>query len=172
MRRQQSNAIALTLVYCRAFEKEALEDDLHNSLRSVIARSRAVHCVAFLANSAAIGCKKTPCAPSRSALPPPREGYAGHPQPSTSQPPSSRCGAQASRRPQGCNSTEMAFSKWRGSWCIAPHHIHRPQTPCAQNGARNCSSNSTPPRVSGRNFAARPCGHRASPASTPSSGTC
>ena len=80
MRRQQSNAIALTLVYCRAFEKEALEDDLHNSLRSVIARSRAVHCVAFLANSAAIGCKKTPCAPSPSALPPSREGYAGHPQ--------------------------------------------------------------------------------------------
>ena len=68
MRRQQSNAIALTLVYCRAFEKEALEDDLHNSLRSVIARSRAVHCVAFLANSAAIGCKKTPCASSPSAL--------------------------------------------------------------------------------------------------------
>ena len=80
MRRQQSNAIALTLVYCRAFEKEALEDDLHNSLRSVIARSRAVHCVAFLANSAAIGCKKTPCAPSPSALPPSLEGYAGHPQ--------------------------------------------------------------------------------------------
>ena len=42
-------------------------DDLHNSLRSVIARSRAAHCVAFLANSAAIGCKKTPCAPSPSA---------------------------------------------------------------------------------------------------------
>ena len=31
-------------------------DGLHNSLRSVIARSRAVRCVAFLANSWAIGC--------------------------------------------------------------------------------------------------------------------
>ena len=58
MRRQQSNAIALTLVYCRAFEKETLEDDLHNSLRSVMARSRAVHCIAFLVNSAAIGKKR------------------------------------------------------------------------------------------------------------------
>ena len=33
-------------------------DGLHNSLRSVIARSRAVYCVVFLANSRAIGCKK------------------------------------------------------------------------------------------------------------------
>ena len=55
-------------------------DVLHNSLRSVIARPRAVHCVAFLANSPAIGCKKMPCGPSRSALSPTREGYAGHPQ--------------------------------------------------------------------------------------------
>ena len=54
-------------------------DGLHNSLRSVIARPRAVYCVAFFANSWAIGCKKTPCSPSRSALSPPREGYAGHP---------------------------------------------------------------------------------------------
>ena len=45
-------------------------DVLHNSLRSVIARPRAVHCVAFLANSRAIGRKKTPCGPSRSTLPP------------------------------------------------------------------------------------------------------
>ena len=54
-------------------------DVLHNSLRSVIARPRAVRCVAFLANSTAIGCQKPPCGPSRSALPPTREGYAGHP---------------------------------------------------------------------------------------------
>ena len=54
-------------------------DPLHNSLRSVIAPPRAVHCVAFLANSPAIGCKKMPCGPSRSALSPTREGYAGHP---------------------------------------------------------------------------------------------
>ena len=57
----------------------AARDDLHNSQRSVIARSRAVRCVAFFANSSAIGCKKTPCVPSRSALPLTREGYAGHP---------------------------------------------------------------------------------------------
>ena len=56
-----------------------LEDDLHNSLRSVIARSRAVHCVAFVANSRATGLQKTPCGPSRSALPPTRWGCAGHP---------------------------------------------------------------------------------------------
>ena len=55
------------------------KDVLHNSLRSVIARSRAVRCVAFFANSSAIGCKKTPCGLSRSALSPTREGYAGHP---------------------------------------------------------------------------------------------
>ena len=54
-------------------------DVLHNSLQSVIARSRAIRCVAFFANSSAIGCKKTPCGLSRSALPPTREGYAGHP---------------------------------------------------------------------------------------------
>ena len=30
-------------------------------------RTRAVHCVFFLSNSWAIGCKKTPCGPSRSA---------------------------------------------------------------------------------------------------------
>ncbi len=45
----------------------AFRNPLHNSLRSVIARARAVHCVVFLANSWAIGCKKTPCGPSRSA---------------------------------------------------------------------------------------------------------
>ena len=56
-----------------------LRDVLHNSLRSVIARPRAVRCVAFLTNSLAIGCEKTPCGLSRSALPPTREGYAGHP---------------------------------------------------------------------------------------------
>ena len=43
------------------------EDALHNSRRSVIARARAVRCVTFFANSGAIGCKKTPCGPSRSA---------------------------------------------------------------------------------------------------------
>ena len=59
--------------------KMASGDVLHNSLRSVIARPRAVRCVAFLANSPAIGCKKTPYSLSRSALPPTREGYAGHP---------------------------------------------------------------------------------------------
>ena len=40
------------------------KDPLHNSLRSVISRTRAVCCVVFLANSRAIGCKKTPCIPS------------------------------------------------------------------------------------------------------------
>ena len=58
---------------------QPIRDGLHNSLRSVIARRRAVRCVAFLANSRAIGCEKAPCGPSRSALPPTREGYAGHP---------------------------------------------------------------------------------------------
>ena len=33
-------------------------DPLHNSLRSVIGRTRAVSCVVFLANSPAIGCKR------------------------------------------------------------------------------------------------------------------
>jgi hypothetical protein len=42
-------------------------DGLHNSLRPEVARPRAVHCVASLANSRAIGCKKAPCSPSRSA---------------------------------------------------------------------------------------------------------
>ena len=42
------------------------KDPLHNSLRPVISRTRAVCCVVFLANSGAIGCKKTPCSPSRS----------------------------------------------------------------------------------------------------------
>ena len=37
------------------------KDPLHNSLRSVMSRTRAVSCVVFLANSRAIGCKKTPC---------------------------------------------------------------------------------------------------------------
>ena len=45
----------------------------------MIARPRAVRCVAFFANSSAIGCKKTPCGLYRSALPPTREGGAGHP---------------------------------------------------------------------------------------------
>ena len=44
----------------------ALKDSLHNSLRPVINRTRAVCCVVFLANSGAIGRKKTPCSPSRS----------------------------------------------------------------------------------------------------------
>ena len=61
------------------YPRRYFKDVLHNSLRSVIARSRAVRCVAFFANSSAIGCKKTPCGPRRSALPPTREGYAGHP---------------------------------------------------------------------------------------------
>ena len=43
------------------------KDPLHSSLRSVISRPRAVCRVAFLTNSRAIGCKKTPCSPSRSA---------------------------------------------------------------------------------------------------------
>ena len=64
-----------------AFEDQTvdLRNVLHNSLQSVIARSRAIRCVAFLAHSPAMGCKKTPCGLSRSALPPTREGYAGHP---------------------------------------------------------------------------------------------
>ena len=37
-----------------------LWDPLHNPLRSVISRTRTVCCVVFLANSRAIGCKKTP----------------------------------------------------------------------------------------------------------------
>ena len=41
-------------------------DPLHNSLRPVISRTRAVCCVVFLVNSGAIDCKKTPCSPSRS----------------------------------------------------------------------------------------------------------
>jgi hypothetical protein len=44
-----------------------LENPLQNALRSVIARARAVHCVVFLVNSRAIGCKQAPCGPSRSA---------------------------------------------------------------------------------------------------------
>ncbi len=43
-----------------------VKDPLHNSLRSVVARARAVCGVAFFANSGAIGCKKAPCSPSRS----------------------------------------------------------------------------------------------------------
>ena len=64
-----------------AFEDQTvdLRNVLHNSLQSVIARSRAIRCVAFLAHSPAMGCKKAPCGLSRSALPPTREGYAGHP---------------------------------------------------------------------------------------------
>ena len=64
-----------------AFEDQTvdLRNVLHNSLQTVIARSRAIRCVAFLAHSPAMGCKKAPCGLSRSALPPTREGYAGHP---------------------------------------------------------------------------------------------
>ena len=64
-----------------AFEDQTvdLRNVLHNSLQSVIARSRPIRCVAFLAHSPAMGCKKAPCGLSRSALPPTREGYAGHP---------------------------------------------------------------------------------------------
>ncbi len=62
-------------------------DVLHHSLRTVKARLRAVHCVAFLANSMAIGCKKTLCGPSRPALSPPREGDAGHPKQAAEIPP-------------------------------------------------------------------------------------
>ena len=64
-----------------AFEDQTvdLRNVLHNSLQTVIARSRPIRCVAFLAHSPAMGCKKAPCGLSRSALPPTREGYAGHP---------------------------------------------------------------------------------------------
>ena len=64
-----------------AFEDQTvdLRNVQHRSLQSVIARSRAIRCVAFLAHSPAMGCKKAPCGLSRSALPPTREGYAGHP---------------------------------------------------------------------------------------------
>ena len=44
-------------------------DALHNSLRSVVSRrigNWAICYVAFLACGSAIGCKKTPCSPSRS----------------------------------------------------------------------------------------------------------
>ena len=61
------------------FSRVTPRDVLHNSLRSVMARTRAIRCVAFLTNSTAIGCKKTPCGLSRSAPSQPREGYAGHP---------------------------------------------------------------------------------------------
>ena len=64
-----------------AFEDQTVDrrNVQHHSLQSVIARSRAIRCVAFLAHSPAMGCKKAPCGLSRSALPPTREGYAGHP---------------------------------------------------------------------------------------------
>lgn len=42
-------------------------DPLNNSLRSVAAPTRAVRCVVFAANSGTIGCKETPCGPSRFA---------------------------------------------------------------------------------------------------------
>ena len=45
---------------------KGLREPLHNSLRSVVKRTRAARCVVFLTNSLAIGCKKTPCSPSRS----------------------------------------------------------------------------------------------------------
>jgi hypothetical protein len=56
-----------------------LMDPLHKSLRALAARPWAVRRVAFLANSRAIGGKKTPCAPSQAALPPSREVYAEDP---------------------------------------------------------------------------------------------
>ena len=64
-----------------AFEDQTMDlrNVLHHSLQTVIARSRAIRCVAFLAHSPAMGCKKAPCGLSRSALPPTREGYAAHP---------------------------------------------------------------------------------------------
>ena len=52
----------------------------HNPLRPARVRPRAVRGVAFPVNSCGIGRPKTPCGLSRSALPPTREGYAGHPQ--------------------------------------------------------------------------------------------
>ena len=74
-----SSTVRAELVEARALLAGSSRDVLHNSLQSVIARSRAIRCVAFLAHSPAMGCKKTPCSLSRSALPPTREGYAGHP---------------------------------------------------------------------------------------------
>ena len=50
----------------RAKLRLMVKDPLHNSLRSVVSRTRAVCCVVFLDNIRAIGCKKTPCSPSRS----------------------------------------------------------------------------------------------------------
>ena len=47
-------------------ENEGFKDPLHNSLWSVISRTRAVCCVVFLGKAQAIACKKTPCSPSRS----------------------------------------------------------------------------------------------------------
>jgi hypothetical protein len=41
----------------------APKDALHNSLRTVAARSRAVYCVAFLANSPSYWLQKAPCSP-------------------------------------------------------------------------------------------------------------
>jgi VanZ family protein len=52
---------------------------LHRCLQSVMARSRAVFCVAFAANIPAIDCKKTPGGPFRSAAPSTCKGCAGHP---------------------------------------------------------------------------------------------
>jgi hypothetical protein len=43
---------------CKCLPALGFEEPLHNSLRSARARARAVHGVAFLANSHAIGCKK------------------------------------------------------------------------------------------------------------------
>lgn len=55
------------------------KDALHNSLRVVIARPRAVCGVAFFANSYGYWLQNAPCIPSRSALSHSRQSYAEHP---------------------------------------------------------------------------------------------
>ena len=59
------NTTVWTCLYWKCGWAINLKEPLHNSLRSVISRTRAVCFVVFLANSRAVGCKKTPCRPSR-----------------------------------------------------------------------------------------------------------
>jgi hypothetical protein len=55
------------------------KDALHNSSRRVLARSRAVCGVAFIANSTRYWLQNAPSIPSRSALHPLALSYAEHP---------------------------------------------------------------------------------------------
>ena len=78
---QRSNALVSAATDGIFGISASLKDALHNSLRSVISRARAVCCVVFLANRHTIGCKKTAGSPSRSDCHGTArgEGYAEHP---------------------------------------------------------------------------------------------